>query len=72
MTGTIEIVASDPEPAAAAATAAGSTTPATNGTVTLDTNPTGSALPGIALSVTLVGVATALFARLLRGVANRR
>jgi hypothetical protein len=40
--------------------------------VTLDTNPTGSALPGIALSVTLVGVATALFARLLRGVANRR
>jgi hypothetical protein len=29
-------------------------------------------LPGIALSVTLVGVASALFARLLRGIATRR
>jgi plastocyanin len=62
MTGTIEIVASEPEsiePAAASTSAA--TTSA----------PTQGALPGIVLSVTLVGVASALFARLLRGTAKR-
>jgi hypothetical protein len=70
MTGTIEIVASEPAPAAAATTV---TTPRpATAPSTPDTSPTGSALPGIALSVTLVGVASALFARLLRGIATRR
>jgi plastocyanin len=66
MTGTIEISAPDPEPAAAEPAGANTTPTAP------DTTPTQSALPGIALSVTLVGVASALFARLLRGTANRR
>jgi plastocyanin len=62
MTGTIEIVASEPaqvEPAAATTT------------TTTASTPTQGALPGIVLSVTLVGVATALFARVLRGSVNR-
>jgi plastocyanin len=62
MTGTIEIVASEPGPVA----------PAAASTTTSDTStPTQGALPGLALSVTLVGVASALFARLLRGTAKR-
>jgi hypothetical protein len=70
MTGTIEILAPDPEPPAAAPAAANTNTTST--ATTPDTTPTQSALPGVALTVTLVGVASALFARLLRGTANRR
>jgi plastocyanin len=49
-----------------------SSTSPTDATISSEPAASQGALPGIALSVTLVGIASALFARLVRGTANRR
>ena len=86
MTGTIEVVAAGPS-AAGAGTGNGTGTATANGSPAAGTegapssaNDVSTATParadlgslgGIALAVTMVSIATALFARLLRGTANR-
>jgi plastocyanin len=68
MRGTIEVTATGPAPAAvvepsASVTPAGDVAPAASATPVADT----ASLGGIALAVTLVSIASALFARILRG-----
>ena len=64
MTGTIEVTATGPAPAAAAAVGDAAAEPARPAADT-------ATLGGIALAVTLVSIASALFARLLKGTVRK-
>jgi plastocyanin len=82
MTGTIEVTATGPAPAAvvdpavvdpAASGPPVASTPPEAGTATIAARPASdiSSLGGIALAVTLVSIASALFARVLRGTVRQ-